>query len=437
VFVRPHQHLKQRDDLQSGSSVLSVNRNRMIVNTMITSVQWVVIGEVLALGPSEATEALRTNLLIHSPAVAQVQTRIDPSEEWKALRKAVEESNMAYYKAFDAHKESDAEDRREELWQAYRKINDANVPKVFKLVREAPTSASAFEMLEWIVTNGRIHVRSLWPYGLQAVELLREHHAANPKIGLVCAAVGRNWDWSHKPTLDLLRLVMEKNPDRTARGLAAFALARLTKQQASAESAGNKTAFGEAEQLLETVIQKYGDCVDPRTSGDGKPRLLGKEAERELFELRHLSIGRVAPELEGEDLDGQKIKLSDYRGKVLVLSFWATWCGPCMQMVPHERKLVERLKGKPFVLLGVNGDEDRAKLKPVLLKEQITWRSFWNGGADGPISTAWNARGWPAVFVLDPQGVIRFRAVQYEALDAAVDQLLKENGIDIAPQRKN
>jgi Thioredoxin-like len=97
-------------------------------------------------------------------------------------------------------------------------------------------------------------------------------------------------------------------------------------------------------------------------------------------------------------------------------------------MYPHERSLVERLKGKPFVLLGVNSDPDRAELKEVLKKEKITWRSFWNGGGiSGPISKAWNVHAWPTVYVLDPKGVIRFRGdLRGKRLDEAVDELLKE-----------
>jgi hypothetical protein len=96
-------------------------------------------------------------------------------------------------------------------------------------------------------------------------------------------------------------------------------------------------------------------------------------------------------------------------------------------MYPHERSLVKRLEGKPFVLLGVNSDTDREKLKQTLKKEQITWRSFWNGGStDGPIAKKWNVRGWPTIYVLDHKGVIRFRDVREKKMDEAVDQLLKE-----------
>lgn len=96
-------------------------------------------------------------------------------------------------------------------------------------------------------------------------------------------------------------------------------------------------------------------------------------------------------------------------------------------MYEHERSLVKRLEGKPFALIGVNSDRDREELKKVLEKERITWRSFWNGGStQGPISKAWRVTGWPTIYVLDADGVIRYRDVRGAAMDRAVDALLKE-----------
>ena len=97
-------------------------------------------------------------------------------------------------------------------------------------------------------------------------------------------------------------------------------------------------------------------------------------------------------------------------------------------MYPHERSLVKRLANKPFALIGINSDRDKAQLKQVMKQENITWRSFWNGpqGTRGPISTAWGVRAWPTIYVLDHNGIIRFKNVRGEAMDKAVDVLLAE-----------
>jgi hypothetical protein len=95
-------------------------------------------------------------------------------------------------------------------------------------------------------------------------------------------------------------------------------------------------------------------------------------------------------------------------------------------MYPHERSLVKRLAAEPFVLLGVNTDRDRDKLKEVMKREQITWRCWFDGGTDGPISTRWNVRAFPATYVLDHRGVIRFKGVRDEDMDEAVDTLVRE-----------
>jgi hypothetical protein len=95
-------------------------------------------------------------------------------------------------------------------------------------------------------------------------------------------------------------------------------------------------------------------------------------------------------------------------------------------MYPHERSLVKRLQGEPFALAGVNSDP-KDKLKQVLKKENITWRSWWDGGTTGgPIATKWNVSGWPTIYVLDQKGVIRFKGPREKELDRAVDSLLAE-----------
>jgi thioredoxin family protein len=100
-------------------------------------------------------------------------------------------------------------------------------------------------------------------------------------------------------------------------------------------------------------------------------------------------------------------------------------------MFEHERSLVKRLENKPFALIGVNSDKDKAKLKEQNEKESITWRSFWNGpeGTQGPLSKKWNVQGWPTLYLVDHKGVIRHKwegSPGDEVMDKAIDALVAE-----------
>jgi|SRR6516225_8027450 hypothetical protein len=98
-----------------------------------------------------------------------------------------------------------------------------------------------------------------------------------------------------------------------------------------------------------------------------------------------------------------------------------------MAEVPHERSLVKRLEGKPFVFLGVNGDEDRESARRAITKEKINWRSFFDGAPGrGPIAIRWGVSTWPTVYVIDAAGVIRSTGARDAKLDEVVDALVLE-----------
>lgn len=95
-------------------------------------------------------------------------------------------------------------------------------------------------------------------------------------------------------------------------------------------------------------------------------------------------------------------------------------------MLSHEKALVERLADKPFALLGINSDGDADKVRKILNEQGIRWRQAIEGSTSGPLATRWNVRGWPTIYVIDAQGVIRYRDLRDEELEAAVVKLLAE-----------
>lgn len=176
----------------------------------------------------------------------------------------------------------------------------------------------------------------------------------------------------------------------------------------------------------------YGD-FDFTGSGLGSSDTFGEVAKYELFELENLNVGDVAPDIVGQDLDGSDFKLSDYRGKVVMLDFWGQWCPPCRRMYPYERELVRRMSGLPFALLGVNSDRDLDVAKASVRDEKLPWRNFWNGpeGTAGPIAKLYNVSEWPTVYLIDADGVIRFKCALGNDIEKGIEILMAELGHDV------
>lgn len=175
----------------------------------------------------------------------------------------------------------------------------------------------------------------------------------------------------------------------------------------------------EAELLFEELISKY-----PEVEFHGRRSLSWQSRSTLPFQNSRLA------NLPQKSLDKTSLPpflLSDYRGKVVVLCFWGTWCAPCMKMVPHHKELISRYKDAPFAFLGIATDQDKEKLDSVIKSEGITWRSWWDGGDTGsPISTTWAIKSWPAIFVLDHHGIIRHKDLYQEELGETVAALLEK-----------
>jgi peroxiredoxin len=149
------------------------------------------------------------------------------------------------------------------------------------------------------------------------------------------------------------------------------------------------------------------------------------------YMMTALSVGKVAPEITGRDLGGARFSLSDYRGKVVVLLFSGDWCGICRAQYPIERRLQElEANGAPVVVLSVDSGASAAESRAALSREGLRYRAWWDGGGDkptsGPIATQWNVVGWPATYVIDEHGVIRYVDLLQDDLIKAVEVLIGE-----------
>jgi thiol-disulfide isomerase/thioredoxin/tetratricopeptide (TPR) repeat protein len=346
-----------------------------------------------------------------------------PADKYEQLVRQFS-SEEQQYRASLQRAETIAERRK--AWRL-RPDLDHFANKFFTLARDFPDTPVAVDALVWILeTTDRFvaapqNTRSKWRR--IALQALLEDCLQNPAMGRACERLARSPSPDYE---DLFRKVAQEHHREDVRGLALYALALSLQRRAEAaqkhSDASAADLVREAEQHFEQVVTRYGSLALGRTT-------VGAVAEAKLYELRHLSLGRVAPEIEGLDLEGRPMKLSDFHGRVVVLDFWADWCGWCRVMYPHEKQLVQRYQGRPFVLLGINVDEDRQQALRAVQKEQLTWRSWWDGGPSGQrIARQWQVDAYPTIYVLDAQGVIRYKFQGYvrEPLDAAVDQLVSE-----------
>ncbi|MGB0775473.1 MAG: peroxiredoxin family protein [Akkermansiaceae bacterium] len=94
-------------------------------------------------------------------------------------------------------------------------------------------------------------------------------------------------------------------------------------------------------------------------------------------------------------------------------------------MFPHERSLVEKWEGRPFAIVGVNSD-DKEKHKKLVEDKTVTWRSFNNQQDGFKISDNWNVRGWPTLYIIDHEGVIRHKNLRGEAMEEALEKLIQK-----------
>ncbi len=116
-------------------------------------------------------------------------------------------------------------------------------------------------------------------------------------------------------------------------------------------------------------------------------------------------VGLPAPDFTFPGLDGKKVSLSDYRGKVVFVNIWATWCPPCVEEMPSMQKLYQKLKGENFEILAVSIDSKGAKVvAPFMKKYQLTFPALLD--SMGTIKRIYKTTGVPESYIIDRDGIL-------------------------------
>jgi thiol-disulfide isomerase/thioredoxin len=131
-------------------------------------------------------------------------------------------------------------------------------------------------------------------------------------------------------------------------------------------------------------------------------------------------------------LDGRLVDSKQLRGKVVLLDFWATWCGPCMAELPKLKAVHERLHAQGFEIVGISGDTDRAALQSVIQRHKLPWPQLFEGRSKPSLAAKFGIRHYPSMWLLDRQGVVRFISAGAN-LEEKAKQLLREGATGDKP----
>jgi RNA polymerase sigma factor (sigma-70 family) len=402
------------------------------------------------------------------PVSTRVPTRDDRLQAiLDEFRRAQEAQSQALVKA----------KTQEEQFATFKLAPDtaAFTMRLLTLALEQPADRAGRDSAIWIVRQS-MHHNDVGSWGRsvkRAMDLLLDHHPDDPEVGRLCLYINEHVSPNRVPFFEGL---LARSKNREVRGLATYGLGAYLGVEAetieSLQASGARMVFqggggrldvdspesaiitremGEyfnrlkkkdpaavrarAAELLSEVIEHYGDIPDTRVSrinaaanDPAKAKPLSAIATAALHDVQDLREGRVAPAIDGTDLHGAPIKLADFRGKVVLLIFWGTWCGNCIAEVPHERELAKKLEGRPFTILGIDAGDDREDALRAVNTHKMSWPQVFDGDiGTGKVVAAYNVKGFPTIYLIDEAGVIRARGdIRGAELLERVETLVKD-----------
>jgi hypothetical protein len=262
-----------------------------------------------------------------------------PKEQYQALVKEYQGKLEAFQQAM---RDAKTLPERQKVFREKYPQPNKYAPKFLALATKNPKDPVAAEALAWVVSNTESQGRA--GPGAKALATLAGDYVKSPDVGPACLALTRALG---KQTEAFLRAVLDKNPSRDAQGAACVALAEYLKNRNGLAQAlkdrpqlapnyasllgrdyylelaklDPATADKEVAELLERATDKYGDV---KVAG-GTVADMAKTALARATGAGSPEVGKAAPEIDGEDLEGKPLKLSDYKGKVVLLDFWGNW----------------------------------------------------------------------------------------------------------------
>jgi peroxiredoxin len=240
------------------------------------------------------------------------------------------------------------------------------------------------------------------------LKVIETQHLKSPGLIPVCMALTNIRD---PRALGILEKIQTGHPETKTQGVAAFASSLIFK------------SLGDNPELIRKRLTCLRKAIIDSSDVDLGGVTVAKLAEDELYIIRYLTKGRVAPDLSGTDAAGRPLKLSDFSGRIIVLLFWHSAMPEANRTIEIMAAMTRKYQDKPVTVVGVNHDSLQ-KLRSLEADGTVSWRNFSDDSRQ--LAREYRVPSWPLVYVLDGERKIQYAGTPGSFVELTADALLAE-----------
>jgi peroxiredoxin len=212
----------------------------------------------------------------------------------------------------------------------------------------------------------------------------------------------------------------------------------LEKYLAGADEADDKTGYAhfylaeayKAADRLDDAQKEYKIVIDKYSQLNPNYIAAATAALNDIPGLKRLAVGMESVPFSVKDTEGKPLSIDRFKGKVVLLDFWASWCMPCKVEMPNVIRIHKKFRDRGFEIIGISLDSDRQAFENYVKKNGMEWPQYFDGkGWQNDLADKYKVRAIPATFLLDRNGKIRYRSLRGPELESAIEKLLAEKDV--------